>query len=231
MAFEYYNQYSYKDVSYWSAAHPSATIATAGCGVCCACMVLSVFGQKVTPPEMAKTAQKIGARVNTGTDMNILSNYIKTQYGVNLAKTDDASKLRAALKAGKIAICNVGGDRTGYKGVFSNGGHFIVAYGWKDGPIIYDPGFYQNKYDSAYRSARVTVGANNQLFCSLDTLSNDCANRQPRYYVFWSDEIMTVTEAKKIIKAKAGLTDKTIEFLYNYRYGDDLLIKLATAMK
>lgn len=42
---------------------------------------------------------------------------------------------------------------------------------------------------------------------------------------------MTVEEAKAIIKSKVGLADATIEFLYNYRYGDDLLIKLARAVK
>ena len=42
---------------------------------------------------------------------------------------------------------------------------------------------------------------------------------------------VTKDEAKSIIKAKAGLSDSTIAFLDAYRYGDDLLIKLATAMQ
>ena len=42
---------------------------------------------------------------------------------------------------------------------------------------------------------------------------------------------VTKDEAKKIIKEKAGLSDSTIAFLDAYRYGDDLLIKLATAMQ
>ena len=41
---------------------------------------------------------------------------------------------------------------------------------------------------------------------------------------------MTVDQAKQILKQRAGLSDATITFLYNYRYGDDLLIKLAEAM-
>lgn len=44
-------------------------------------------------------------------------------------------------------------------------------------------------------------------------------------------EKLTKDEAKKIIKEKAGLSDSTITFLDAYRYGDDLLIKLATAMQ
>lgn len=42
---------------------------------------------------------------------------------------------------------------------------------------------------------------------------------------------LSVEDAKKVIKEKAGLSDVTIEFLYNYRYGDSLIVKLAEAMK
>lgn len=38
-------------------------------------------------------------------------------------------------------------------------------------------------------------------------------------------------EAKKIIKDKAGLADNTIQYLVEYKYGSDLLKKLAKAMK
>ena len=40
-----------------------------------------------------------------------------------------------------------------------------------------------------------------------------------------------VEDAKKTIKAKAGLADNTIKYLADYKYGDDLLKKLAAAMK
>ena len=42
---------------------------------------------------------------------------------------------------------------------------------------------------------------------------------------------MTKDEAKRVLKTKAGLSDSTIAFLDAYRYGDDLIIKLATAMQ
>ena len=38
-------------------------------------------------------------------------------------------------------------------------------------------------------------------------------------------------EASQIIKEKAGLTDATITYLDSYRYGDDLILKLAKAMQ
>ena len=41
---------------------------------------------------------------------------------------------------------------------------------------------------------------------------------------------MTVDEAKKIVQERAELSDETMAFLFAYRYGDNLVIKLAKAM-
>lgn len=53
--------------------------------------------------------------------------------------------------------------------------------------------------------------------------------KMPRYVEV--KKAMTKEEAKKIIREKAGLSEATIVYLDSYRYGDDLIIKLATAMK
>lgn len=42
---------------------------------------------------------------------------------------------------------------------------------------------------------------------------------------------VTKDEAKSILKSKAGLSDATITYLDSYRYGDDLIIKLAQAVE
>lgn len=46
-------------------------------------------------------------------------------------------------------------------------------------------------------------------------------------------EVKAVTkdEAKRILESKAGLSDATITYLDSYRYGDDLIVKLAEAMQ
>ena len=41
---------------------------------------------------------------------------------------------------------------------------------------------------------------------------------------------MTLTDAVKVLKNTAKLENKTIEFLLCYKYGEDLVIKLADAM-
>ncbi len=53
----------------------------------------------------------------------------------------------------------------------------------------------------------------------------------PRYKVQEVKKTVTKDEAKKVLKSKAGLSDATIVYLDSYRYGDDLLVKLAQAMK
>jgi len=41
---------------------------------------------------------------------------------------------------------------------------------------------------------------------------------------------MSVEEAVEIVQAKAGIEDGTIEFMLCYKYGEELLVKLAEAM-
>lgn len=60
------------------------------------------------------------------------------------------------------------------------------------------------------------------------------AGKLPRTMPRYQEEgqtTMTKDEAKKILKEKAGLSDATIVYLDSYRYGDDLLVKLAQAVK
>ena len=41
---------------------------------------------------------------------------------------------------------------------------------------------------------------------------------------------MTKDTAKKLLREKAGLSEATIVYLDSYRYGDELLVKLAQAL-
>lgn len=51
------------------------------------------------------------------------------------------------------------------------------------------------------------------------------------FLVTLKEQNLTVEQAKKIVKDKADLEDKTIDYLANdYRYGEVLIIKLAKAM-
>ena len=149
----------------------------------------NLCGIDFPPNKAAEYAIKCGARVSGGTDMQLLSACIARDYGLTRTLTDDVGKLTASLKNGAVAVCNVGGDNdsTGYKGVFSTGGHYLVAVGVDDDAVLLvDPGMYDTKYSSSYRSSKVNVLSVKDGIIAADkaVLDGDCANRAPRYYIF-----------------------------------------------
>lgn len=198
----YYNQYDYPHIPYPSSALPYATVKSGGCGVCCASMVVeAVTGIKMPPEKMAPYAVSVGARVNGGTDMRRLAEKISEDYEIPCAEYSRLEGLVSVLNAGGIAICNVSGDKPDTKGIFSNGGHYIVAAGVAaDGRIIvYDPGQYPGKYNAAHRKKHVEVQGN-RLLVKAETLHADCENRNPRYYLFEGGSNMTQERFNEMAK-------------------------------
>ena len=147
----------------------------------------NLCGIDFPPDKAAEYAIKCGARISGGTDMKLLSACICRDYRLVRELTDDVGKLTASLKNGAVAVCNVGGDRDGYEGVFSDGGHYLVAVGAADDAVLLvDPGMYDTKYSGEYRSSKVNVLSIRAGLIAADraVLDKDCANRAPRYYIF-----------------------------------------------
>lgn len=177
---------NYPNIPYPAKGYESATVKSAGCGPTCMSMVVENL-RKVPYPvkESVRVAIACGARVSGGTDMMRLARTVAANFGLTLYTTDNAAMLAQALKNGAVAVANVGGDRSGYQGVFSDGGHYIVVRRMMpDGRLmILDPYLYDSKYTGIYRASKVQrVG--NILFCQPGILDKDCENRAPRYYVF-----------------------------------------------
>lgn len=183
---KYYNQNNYGNVPYPSPTAPNATIKSGGCGPTCAAMIVSNLTSKVVDPKaMATYAIQKKARVAGGTDMHVLSKAIAADYGLTYATTNDESVLLQHLRSGGMAIANVGGNRPGYKGVFSDGGHYVVVAGIaQDGRVIVlDPGYYAGKYNKSGRKGKVAVRGN-ECLCNMSVLAQDTANRSPAYWLF-----------------------------------------------
>ena len=148
-------------------------------------VVNSLTNLNVSVLEMVEFAQNIGARVSSGTDMEVLGNGIANVYQFNVERTNDIDMLKSALQNNAVAIINVGGDRTGYKGVFSDSGHYLIAYGvLDDGDTIMmvDPYMYSGKYSASYRQA-VTV-VRDFIYAASAVVDKDASNRNPRYTIF-----------------------------------------------
>lgn len=203
--FKYYNQNNYPNVPYPSPTLPDATIKSGGCGPTCAAMIISNLTDKIVDPvAMAAYAMKKKARVIGGTDMNLLAKALCIDYPLDYRLTNDENLLLAHLKKGGMAIANVGGDRPGYTGVFSNGGHYIVVAGLNsdDRVIVLDPGYYAGKFNLAGRKGKVTVQGN-YCICDIAVLAKDTENQNPAYWLF-ERRVEEVPEWMKKLMAKCG---------------------------
>ena len=196
----YYNQYNYKSVPYPSATRPSATVSSSGCGVCCMCMVVEgLTGEDAPPSMMAQYSISVGARSADGTDMRRLGQAAADRWGLTYRTSDDIGDVIEAVKRGGMVIANVGGDRSGYKGLFSNGGHYVVVVGETSGKlIVWDSGQYEGKYSTLARIDKVQ-GVGHDIRVLPAYLDQDCSNRQPRYYIFEREDSMTQADFDRMM--------------------------------
>lgn len=118
--------------------------------------------------------------------MAVLSKAACSRWNLRCDTSNDINAVLPAVLGGAIAICNVAGDRAGHKGIFSSGGHYIACVGAGNGvAIIADPGIYPGKFDTAWRSGKVSVWGD-LLVTDAVTLDGDCVGRWPRYYLIKS---------------------------------------------
>ncbi len=187
----YLNQLDFPDVPY---AHNlddggpppgKGTVAAAGCGPCCLCMIVEnlTTGHLELMECLAMSAQ-LGANRKPGTDLNILGRSVAERYGLEFNVTDDDMTLTQHLQSGGMAVANAGGDREGYRGVFSHGGHYIAVIALDgDEVCVLDPSYFSGKYDEEGRRGKVRV-AEPFVYCTLQVLKKDCENRSPAFYLF-----------------------------------------------
>ena len=124
------NQLDYENILYPTSlvkgeqpAEPYPSVAKAGCGLICACMLVSILTDKqLEPREAVRISVRAGAN-HFGTDMPIFAKEIAEQYGLELSSGSSKEELMNGLRAGAVAIIHAGKP----KGLFSDGGHFVLA--------------------------------------------------------------------------------------------------------
>lgn len=179
----YYNQLYYNNVSYDNkSTSKKETIATSGCGVCSALMVLNNLynSEMLTVKEMANFAISHKARDNYGTNMYTLLNAIQKYYGsIKYSTTTNINTVIKHLKNGGVAILNQGDNNAGYTNVFSTGGHYVYCYKITDDNkmYVYDPSFTSTKYITSPRKNRIVkVIANKGCVVKSDWVKKACQN-------------------------------------------------------
>lgn len=205
----YYNQNNYSGVDY-SYNGNAKTVASSGCGVCSACMVLNnLYGKEmISVPAMASYSKSVGARDNTGTNMNTLLKALSKKYSISYRTTSKNAELLAHLKSGGMAIINQG---EAYN-VFSTAGHFVVAYKIASGETIrcLDPQLYANKYNSYDRPNRIVKTTGNEVWVTLSQIGKATIDRNPSYYLV----SFIGKKNKPTIKAGQTITLKSGAYLY-----------------
>ncbi len=181
MEYKYWNQLDYPNIPY-----SDETVASSGCGLCSACMVVeNMTGMTFTPAEAVELSLANGAYDETGTEITLLAPAVCEKFGLTAEYTCDHGKMQQFLHNGEgMAIANVGGDRPGWTGVFSDVGHFIVLVSAKGREVCaMDPAMVEGRYESEGRRGKVRVEGN-LAYVDIAVLAKECENRYPSYVLF-----------------------------------------------
>lgn len=147
MKLVYYSQEDprWRNIMYSITGDKKQTIGTSACGPTCASMIASTYtGKTILPTEAASFAVKKKFRTaNSGTGWGFFKAFFD-QYGLECKQTSSLDDVKAALKAGKLAIASMGPGHT------TGGGHYIHLVGIsKEGWIdVFDPNHDNKKYGS-----------------------------------------------------------------------------------
>jgi len=187
----YVNQLGYPHVRYEHNVENGGVIperrkvATSGCGICCACMIVgNLTAVRPSVEEFTKLTMECGANCRLGSRMRILGPVIAKKYGLEYSTTNDPQVLLAHLNAGGMAVAYVSGHREGHRGLLSNISHYVViekAVG--EELCVLDPAYQFGKFDTEDRRGKVRLELP-RVFCSLADMEADAEPREIHYYLF-----------------------------------------------
>ena len=149
----YYNQMDsrWANHPYPAPGYEDKTCGTSGCGTTCGAMIVSSCREKITPDVMCDISRENGYRVPGGTADGLFS-YIAKRWEIEMKTLHSSYEAHQACKEGYfVVICCAAG-------LWTTGGHFILAVGANDTDIeIYDPYLYNGKFDRPGRQGKVRL--------------------------------------------------------------------------
>jgi hypothetical protein len=192
----YYKQSDPKwgKIPYTIDSDKNETIGASGCGPTSAAMIIaSVKDAKITPVEMCKLAIELKDRTaNSGTEWEFFGK-VATKYSIPFIQSGSTKDAIEALKQGAYVICSM------KPGKFTKGGHYILAWDFKDGNlIVHDP--------ASTLQART--------FGDIKTFETQCK----QYFMFFVNQLIQESKLPTLEKGMNNQYVNTLQELLN-KYG------------
>lgn len=186
----YYNQMDsrWANHPYPAPGYEDKTCGTSGCGTTCGAMIVSSCRETITPDVMCDISRENGYRVPGGTADGLFS-YIAKRWEIEMKTLHSSYEAHQACKEGYfVVICCAAG-------LWTTGGHFILAVGANDTDIeIYDPYLYNGKFDRPDRQGKVRLDGVS-AWVEINTFKAN-SNAQ-RFYAFKVNDGQEIVEPEK----------------------------------
>ena len=186
----YMNQLKYKDIIYMhnmqngGPAEGRNNVATSGCGLCCACMMVDALTDKqLELTECVRLSEDNAANLMPGTDMTVLGPILAEKFGLTYSNTTSLDKAIAHLQNGGYIISHVGHPAEGVPGLFTFRGHYISLIS-TDGKefCILDPSYKEGKFDIPEREGKINEKNAPFLYCDVNILHGETKGH--KYHLF-----------------------------------------------
>ena len=165
------------------------TVRSSGCGLCSAVMVADrlIPDSDFDLEQAVQLSYDTEANYRRGTSAKRFCPAFAQRMGLTYEPTNDLERLRYCLRTGGAAIAYISGDRDGYIGLFSHGGHYIAVIDEEpDGRLaILDPSYKENKYEEEGRAGKVEMKCGVIALCDGAVLAEDCVVDHIPFHLFW----------------------------------------------
>ena len=187
----YLNQLDYPEIPYVHRTEQpdgpvTSSVRKSGCGLCCTCMMIDHLTMHNLPIEdCVKIAEDTQANKGAGSSQKVMGPYIAEKFGLVFKQSSDIEDALQCLREGGEVIINVGGDHDDHIGIYSHGGHYVLAIGY-DGEemCILDPSIKDGKFEEEGRVGKVRVD-HPYTYCTPDVIVSDTQNRNPCFSMYW----------------------------------------------
>ena len=187
----YLNQLDYRHIHYehnvdkGGVPEERRNIATSGCGICSACMVVDhLTTHHLSLDECIRIVYAVKANPGAGCRMAILGPALAEKFGLDFRTSKSMEDVISCLQQGGRVIINVGGNHDDYVGLYSTVGHYILAVAYDGEELcILDPSYKEGKYEIEPHTGKVRVDYP-FTYCRPEHIIADTQNRATPFYLF-----------------------------------------------